>query len=126
MPYERDAKGTVDEVCARLTQAADSKFGVLGMHDLKQKLADKAVSFEPQCRILEVCNPYQARAVLEAKPSIFTALPCRIAVYEHHGKTIVSTLRPTAVLSLFGNPELQSIAQEVETAVVHMIDAACR
>jgi uncharacterized protein (DUF302 family) len=127
MLYERDANGTVDEVCARLTQAAaDNQFGVLGVHDLKQRMADKGVPFGPQCRILEVCNPHQAKAVLEANPSISTALPCRIAVYEHGGKTVVSTLRPTALLSLFGNPELQSIAQEVETAIVHMIDAACR
>jgi uncharacterized protein (DUF302 family) len=123
MLYERDGKGSVDEVCAKLTQAAaDNKFGV---HDLKQKMADKGVPFGPQCRILEVCNPHQAKAVLEANPSISTALPCRIAVYEHAGKTIVSTLKPTAVLSLFGNPELQPIAQEVESAIIRMIDAAC-
>jgi uncharacterized protein (DUF302 family) len=126
MLYERDGKGSVDEVCARLTQAAaDNKFGVLGVHDLKQKMADKGVPFGPQCRILEVCNPQQAKAVLEANPSISTALPCRIAVYEHAGKTMVSTLKPTAVLSLFGNPELQPIAQEVESAIIRMIDAAC-
>ena len=127
MLYEREVQGSIDEVCAKLTKAvADQKFGVLGVHDLKQKMADKGVSFGPQCRILEVCNPHQAKIVLEANPSISTALPCRIAVYEHGGKTVVSTLKPTAVLSLFGNPELQSVAQEVETAILHMIDAACR
>ncbi|HUU98709.1 MAG TPA: DUF302 domain-containing protein [Phycisphaerae bacterium] len=126
MLYERDAKGSVDEVCAKLTQAAaDNKFGVLGVHDLKQKMADKGVPFGPQCRILEVCNPHQAKAVLEANPSISTALPCRIAVYEHAGKTTVSTLKPTVLLSLFGNPELQPVARDVETAIVRMINAAC-
>lgn len=126
MLYKRDAKGSVDEVCVKLTQAAaDNQFGVLGVHDLKQKMADKGVIFGPQCRILEVCNPHQAKAVLEANPSISTALPCRIAVYEHGGKTVVSTLRPTAILSLFGDPELQSIAQKVETAMIRIIDAAC-
>lgn len=126
MLYERDANGSVDEVCAKLTQAAaDNKFGVLGVHDLKQKMADKGVTFGPQCRILEVCNPHQAKAVLEANPSISTALPCRIAVYEQAGKTIISTLKPTAVLSLFGSPELEPVAQDVEVAIIRMIDAAC-
>jgi uncharacterized protein (DUF302 family) len=89
-------------------------------------MTDKGVPFGPQCRILEVCNPHQAEAVLEASPRISTALPCRIAVYEHGGKTVVSTLKPTAVLSLFGNPELQPVAQDVEAAIIRMIDAACR
>lgn len=98
---------------------------MLGVHDLKQKMADKGVTFGPQCRILEVCNPHQAKAVLEANPSISTALPCRIAVYEQAGKTIISTLKPTAVLSLFGSPELEPVAQDVEAAIIRMIDAAC-
>jgi uncharacterized protein (DUF302 family) len=126
MLYERNAQGSVDEVCARLTQvAADNKFGILGVHDLKQKMADKGVTFGPECRVLEVCNPQQAKAVLEANPSISTALPCRIAVYEHSGKTIVSTLKPSTVLSLFGSPELEPVAQEVEAAILRIIDAAC-
>jgi uncharacterized protein (DUF302 family) len=105
--------------------AADNRFGVLGTHDLKQKMADKGVSFGPHCRILEVCNPQQARLVLEANPGISTALPCRIAVFERQGKTVVSTLKPTELLSLFGNPDLHPIAQGAESAIIRMIDAAC-
>jgi uncharacterized protein (DUF302 family) len=126
MLYERDANGSVDEVCEKLTRAAaENQFGVLGVHDLKQKMADRGVPFGPACRVLEVCNPGQAKVVLEANPRISTALPCRIAVYEHAGKTVVSTLKPTALLSLFGNPELQPIAQEVEAVMTRIIDAAC-
>jgi uncharacterized protein (DUF302 family) len=126
MLYERTAKASVDEVCDKLTQAAtDNRFGVLGTYDLKQKMADKGVDFGPQCRVLEVCNPQQAKTVLEANPSISTALPCRIAVYEQGGKTMVSTLKPTRLLSLFGNPELQPVAQEVEQTIIRIIDAAC-
>jgi uncharacterized protein (DUF302 family) len=126
MLYEREATGSVDEVCTRLTAAvADNKFGVLGTIDLKQKMTDKGVSFERPCRVVEVCNPQQAKTVLEANMSIATALPCRIAVFERRGKTVVSTLRPTAVLSLFGNEDLEPVAREVEAAVVRMIDTAC-
>jgi uncharacterized protein (DUF302 family) len=127
MLYKRETTAPLDEVCAKLTRAAaDNKFGVLGTHDLKQKMADKGVAFGPQCRILEVCNPHQAKVVLEANPSISVALPCRSAAYEHRGKTVVSTLRPTALLSLFGNPDLQSVTQDVEAARIRMIDVACR
>lgn len=126
MLYEKYARGTIDEVCDRLAQATTANgFGVLGAHDLKQKMAEKGVEFGPACRILEVCNPVQAKCALEANLSISTALPCRISVFERGGQVVVSTLRPTELLALFGNPELKAVARDVETTLLRIIDAAC-
>ena len=36
---------------------ARHKFGVLGVHDLKAKMAEKGVAFARECRIFEVCQP---------------------------------------------------------------------
>ena len=58
--------------------------------------------------------------------SISNALPCRISIYEEDGKVKVSTLKPTAILGLFGRPELELVAKEVEEAMLRMIDTACR
>jgi len=124
--YEHETTGTVADVVARLEQAAkDNKFGVMGVLDLKERMAEKGVAFRPQCRIVEVCNPQQAKTVLEANMSISTALPCRIAVYEQDGKVTVSTIRPTALLTMFGNPELVPVAAEVESTIIRIINAAC-
>jgi len=126
MLYTRTAKGSVEAVSAKLaTAAAANKFGVLGEHDLKERMAAKGVQFGSECRIIEVCNPAQAKSVLEANMAISTALPCRISVYEEGGAVKVSTLKPTAVLSLFGNPELEGIAKDVEDVIVRIIDSAC-
>jgi len=126
MLYVREAHGSIDEVAKRLEDAAaDNKFGVLGVHDLKQKMNSKGVDFATECRIFEVCNPQKAKSVLESDISISTALPCRISVYEEAGKVKVATLKPTAILSLFGQPELEPVAEEVETTMIRIIDAAC-
>jgi len=126
MLYEREAKGSVDQIVDKLTAAANAhQFGVLGVHDLKERMAAKGVEFGPACRILEVCNPVQAKSVLESNMAISTALPCRIAVYEHAGKVTVATLKPTELLRLFGNPELEPIARDVEDTIFRIIDAAC-
>ncbi len=126
MIYTKESNDSVEQVCEKLTAAVEANgFGVLGVHDLKEKMAAKGVSFGPQCRIFDVCNPVQAKKVLEANMLISTALPCRISVYEQGGKVSVSTLRPTAVLGLFGNPELEAVAKSVEEAMIHIIDAAC-
>jgi hypothetical protein len=65
---------TLARVITDLEQAvARHKFGVLGVHDLKAKLAEKGVPFGPECRIFEVCNPHQAKKVLEAHLEVSTA-----------------------------------------------------
>jgi uncharacterized protein (DUF302 family) len=127
MLYVQEASGSVDEVIKKLEEAAAAnQFGVLGVHDLKQKMNAKGVEFGPECRVVEVCNPKKAKSVLEADMSISNALPCRISVYEEGGKVKVSTLKPTAILGLFGQPELEPVAREVEDTMIRIIDAACQ
>jgi uncharacterized protein (DUF302 family) len=112
---------------ADLEQAvARHKFGVLGVHDLKAKMAEKGVPFARECRIFEVCNPHQAKKVLEANLEISTALPCRISVYEEGGKTKLATIRPTALIELYRNPELKGVAAEVEDTMVRIMAEAAR
>ncbi len=89
-------------------------FGVLGVHDLNAKLAAKGVPLRRACRVFEVCNPQQARAVLERDMTIATALPCRIALYESDGGLELATIEPTQLLGMFGRPELEPVAKEVE------------
>ena len=125
MLYVKEARGTVAEVTERVQTATKARgFGVLAVLDLKAKMVEKGVDFGPECRILEVCNPKQAKAVLTADMSVSTALPCRISVYEESGKVKVATLKPTAVLELFGQAKLKPVAQEVEKVILAIIDDA--
>ena len=56
--------------------------------------------------------------------SVSTALPCRISIYEEGGKTILATLKPTALLALFQTPQLTEVAQEVESTLVKIMKEA--
>ena len=123
MLYVKETKGTVDAASQRLEAAVKAhKFGVIGVIDLKSKMAEKGVEFGNACRIYEVCNPVQAKRVLEKNMSIATALPCRIAVYEENNRVKIATLLPTETLGMFSVPELTPVAQEVEKEVKAMID----
>ena len=126
MLYVREASGSVDEVAKRVEEAAlANQFGVLGVHDLKQKMNAKGVAFDSECLILEVCNPVKAKTVLQSNMAISTALPCRISVFEEDGKVKVAALKPTAMLAMFDQPDLSSVAREVEETMERIIDAAC-
>jgi uncharacterized protein (DUF302 family) len=125
MLYVREVFGNVDDIVGKIEQAAkDNNFGVLDIHDLKQKMASKGVDFAPECRIVEVCNPRNAKEVLENNMAISTVLPCRISVYEEDGKVKIATIIPTYMLELFDNPALKSVAQNVEETIVKIISVA--
>jgi uncharacterized protein (DUF302 family) len=114
-------------VVADLEQAVTRhKFGVLGVHDLKAKMAEKGVPFARECRIFEVCNPHQAKRVLETNLEVSTALPCRISVYEEGGKVKLATIQPTALIGLYGTVELRSVAEEVEDTMLTIMAEAAR
>ena len=121
-----ESRKPLDRVAKDLEAAvARHKFGVLGVHDLKAKMAEKGVAFARECRVFEVCNPQQARKVLEQNMEISTALPCRISVYEEDGKTRLATSKPTALIELYGTLPLKSVAEEVEaTLMAIMAEAA--
>jgi uncharacterized protein (DUF302 family) len=116
----------VTEVAAALQAAvAANHFGVMHVHNLKETMAKKGVAFDHECLIFEVCQPQQAKKVLEENMSVSTALPCRISIYEEGGKTMLATLKPTTLLALFNAPQLEAVAQEVEDTMVKIMkDAA--
>jgi uncharacterized protein (DUF302 family) len=116
---------TVSEVAAALQAAVQANhFGVMQIHNLKETMAKKGVEFAHECLIFEVCQPQQAKKVLEQNMSVSTALPCRISVYEEGGKTILATLKPTILLAMFNAPQLEGVAQEVEDTIVKIMKEA--
>lgn len=119
---------TVKETAAALQVAAPANdFGVMQVHDLKETMWRKGVEFEHECLIFEVCQPEKAKKALLENMSISTAMPCRISVYEEGGRTILASLKPTALLALFDTPQLHDVAMEVEATLIKiMTEAASR
>ncbi len=116
---------TVSEAAAALQAAVQANhFGVMQVHDLKGSMAKKGVEFTRECLIFEVCQPQQAKKVLDQNMSISTALPCRISIYEEDSKTILATLKPTTLLAMFNTPQLEGVAQEVEDTIVKIMKEA--
>lgn len=125
MLYRVHAKKSLADVGRALEAAAQKhKFGILYVHDLKAKMQEKGVEFNRDCQIFEVCNPQQAKKVLEANAEISTALPCRISAYSDGDGVTLATLRPTVVLEMFQTPGLKPVAEEVEETIVAMMKEA--
>lgn len=121
------SRRSVREVAGLLPEIVSKhRFGTLGSIDLREKMKEKGVPFDHDCVVFEVCNPKQAKTVLDDDISVSTALPCRISVYEHEGKTVIATIRPTTLLGLFGDTGLEPVARDVEDALISIVDEAGR
>jgi uncharacterized protein (DUF302 family) len=116
---------TVSEAATALHAAVQANhFGVMQVHNLKETMTKKGVEFARECLIFEVCQPQQAKKVLDQNMSLSTALPCRISIYEEGGKTILATLKPTTLLAMFNTPQLAGVAQEVEDSLAKIMKEA--
>ena len=116
---------SVTEAAVALKSAVEANhFGVMQVNNLKETMIKKGVEFSRECLIFEVCQPQQAKKVLDENMSVSTALPCRISIYEEGGKTILATLKPTILLAMFDTPQLEQVAQEVENTIVKIMKDA--
>ena len=126
MLFEVSSRKTLSEIDADLkSAAARHQFGILNVIDLKQAMKSKGVDFDGDCLVYEVCNPYQAKRVLEANASVSAALPCRVSVYGSPGAYRLATISPTAMMKMFQSPQaLDDTARQVEADVFAIITEA--
>ncbi|MCL6446320.1 MAG: DUF302 domain-containing protein [Alicyclobacillus sp.] len=125
--YSVSTTKTVDEAVQSLEAALkDRKFGVLWQMDIPSKLQEKGVEFDKPYRVLEVCNPHEAKQVLTANPMVGYFLPCKVVVYEDQGKTFIGLPKPTTLIGVIGDSGLMDTAQRVEAVLQQAVDEAAR
>ena len=122
--YTVKTQKNIDDAIAEITsKLSEIQFGVLGTLDFKEIFAKKGVDYPHQYKLLEVCNPQAAKQALDSDPNIGLLLPCTIAVYEKDGQNYLSLAKPTELLSVASNAELESMGKEIETKLIKVIDA---
>lgn len=124
--YVVTSKLGVAEAQQRLESSIQAhRFSVLHTYDLKRTLHEKGFDLPAEVRVLELCNANQAFRVLQHEIGMNMALPCRISIWQLEGQTHIGMLRPKVLLQMLSkNPALTSIADEVEHAMIEMVDAA--
>ena len=116
---QKNIEQVIKEITAKLLEI---KFGVLGVLDFKEIFAKKGVEYPDQYKLLEVCNPHAAKQALDSDPNIGLLLPCTIAVYEKNGEQFISLAKPTSLLSVSSNKELQSMGKEIEEKLIQVLE----
>lgn len=123
--YTVETEKGIDDAIKSLEQSLKNhKFGVLWKMDIPEKLQEKGVEFTQPYRVLEVCNPVEAKRVLSQNSLVGYFLPCKIVVYDDHGKTKIGLPKPTALMAVIDDPALKDIAQGVEDTLIAAVNEA--
>jgi|SRR5690606_6185774 len=116
---------SVEKAVEKVQEASKANgFGVLNTLNLQQIMAGKGVNYAESATVVEICRPGDAKTFLEADQRVAPCLPCRIAVTSQGGKTIVHTVRPSAMMKMFQNSKLEAPAKAVDAVVEKIINAA--
>ena len=102
---------------------AANGFRVLHVHDVQATFAEKGIQRDPY-KIIEVCNVKYANQALKADTLIGLMMPCKINVFVENGATKVSLLKPSLLATFFPDAPLGPMAQEIETTLTAVVDAA--
>lgn len=112
---------TIEDITDSLKER---EFGVLYQVNFKEKIEAKGLDFSTNFEVLEVCNPGQAKEVLEKNIESGYFLPCKVVVYEKEDGVYIGLMRPTVLIGLLEEEGLKTIAEEVEKTLKEAIQAA--
>ncbi len=123
--YTRSVAKPYDEVMKAVEVAAKAQgFRVSNVHDIAASLRKDGIERKPVATV-EVCNSKLAAQVLQAEPRLATLMPCRIAVFEKDGQTVVSMIWPSRLMTMFPeNAEVKDAAAQVDKSMKAIVDQA--
>jgi uncharacterized protein (DUF302 family) len=123
--YNKTVIGQFDEVILKITENLKKEgFGVLTQIDVTQTLKNKLDVDFRKYRILGACNPPFAYKALQIEDKIGLMLPCNIIVQEKTADSIeVASINPLMSMQVVGNPELETVATEIQGRLHRVIDS---
>jgi len=121
--YTVKTQKSIDDTVTSLTESLkEISFGVLEILDFKKILSEKGLEFSNNYKLMEVCNPNLAKQALEDNPDLGLLLPCTIAIYQKGDENFISLARPTSLLGMVSETNLQFSGEEIENNLIKIID----
>ena len=123
--YEKSTEKNLKDAIKSLKEnLKENNFGVLWELNFKEKIEEKGLEFKDDFIVLEVCNPKQAKEVLEKNIHIGYVLPCKMVVRRENGKTYIGMTSPEVLIGLFETPELKEVAKMVGETLKNSIESS--
>ncbi|MCL5027396.1 MAG: DUF302 domain-containing protein [Bacteroidetes bacterium] len=97
--YKIISNQSIDRVADKVqTQCDNYKFALLKTYNYHEIVESKGFPIKRKVYIYEICQAKTASLMLTDYPNFSIFMPCKIAIYEHNGKTIISTMDMSIML----------------------------
>ncbi len=113
-----------DAAVEKVTSALKEEgFGVLMELNIQETLKKKLDVDFRKYKILGACNPPLAHKALSNEPLVGLLLPCNVTVFEENDGSInVSLIKPKEMFKVINNPDVASIADEVDAKLQRVLE----
>ncbi len=106
--YKLETDQSIEKIAAKVQQECDkNKFALLQTYNYHEIVEGKGFPIQRKVFIYEICQAKTASLMLSSHPYFSIFMPCKLAIYEDNGKTVISTMNMEMVLkSVQSNKEL--------------------
>lgn len=128
--YVVDTDKPFREAVVAVRRAAEGhQWTVLGDYDFAEILAAKGFPQEEEVKVLDLCAPAHASALMGVKRLAGLYMPCNVLVFTEEGRTKIASIKPgTAVLQLFpeAKQEAESQLNRINIEIQTILNVAAR
>ena len=110
-----ESKQSIEKIAQKVSGACENhKFALLQTYVYHNILEEKGFPIKRKVFIYEVCQAKTAALMLTSNPEFSIFMPCKLAIFEDKGKTVISTMSMEIMLNAVkSNPELYKEATTI-------------
>ncbi len=110
--YKIVSNQSIEKIADRVQTECDNyKFALLKTYNYHEIVESKGFPIKRKVYIYEICQAKTASLMLTDYPGFSIFMPCKLAIYEHDNKTIISTMDMSIMLkAVKANNELYNNA----------------
>ena len=106
--YKTISNQPIEQIARKVSAACEqSKFALLNTYVYHEIVESKGFPIKRKVYIYEICQAKTAAAMLTDYPHFSIFMPCKLAVYEENGSSVISTMNMEVMLkAVSSSPEL--------------------
>ena len=98
--YKIVSNNPIGQIAEKVATACEqNKFALLHTYVYHEIVESKGFPIKRKVFIYEICQAKTAAAMLTDFPHFAIFMPCKLAIYEEHGQTVISTMNMEIMLS---------------------------
>ena len=121
--YSNTTDKSVDDLTELFeSSCANAGFSLLHSYNYSEILESKGFPIDGKVIVYEICQAKIAALVLKQNREFAPLMPCRIAIYDENGKTVVSAQNMEPMLEMISNESLKNETTSMFESIKKLIN----